>query len=338
MAVDGGPPASSCWSTGTAWTRSTASARPRSAPIRRSPLRTICAWPASPRCTAERSPWPSWPTAPSVCPSRSAASYPTCPGPGEESPWLSSCATRAGSRTSSGPRVRPRHHRRIPTTLPSRFGLVRLAFGLRFRPGHHYDYSNTDNELVALMVQAATKRSYEHELAVRVTDPLGLARHHPPPDRGPARALCQWLRGGGRPVARGRDQRLFGRMELGVGRCRVHPCRRRPVRAGLCPGVLTVPAVHAEQFDFVPGSSEPPGPGTNSAGLRHLPLRHVLRHDLRPHGQHPRLHAVRGATEDGTRSVVVQVNGQVTPAEAHATAFADLLRVETSAVCAALEP
>src|SRR5665213_2532822 len=65
-----------------------------------------------------------------------------------------------------------------PYDPPSRYGLVRLAFPLKMAitpPGSAYRYSNTDNELVALMIQAVADRSDEHELATLVTGPLGLA-------------------------------------------------------------------------------------------------------------------------------------------------------------------
>jgi D-alanyl-D-alanine carboxypeptidase len=103
-------------------------------------------------------------------------------------------------------------------------------------------------------------------------------------------------------------------------------------------GALTSPAVHAEQFSFVPGSSEPPGPGTNSAGLgifRYVTSCGTIYGHT---GNTLGYTQFAASTEDGTRSVVVQVNGQITPAEHTAAAFARLLRVESSAVCAALEP
>ncbi|WIX76193.1 serine hydrolase domain-containing protein [Amycolatopsis carbonis] len=45
---------------------------------------------------------------------------------------------------------------------------------LLFRPGSRYEYSNSDNILVALMCEAATGRRYEDVLRQRVLQPLGL--------------------------------------------------------------------------------------------------------------------------------------------------------------------
>ncbi len=225
-----------------------------------------------------------------------------------------------------------------PYDPPSRSGLVRLAFGLPFRPGHHYAYSNTDNELVALMVQAATKRSYEHELAVRVTDPLGLDDTTLPQIEDlPAPYAHGYAVGKGRSPEDVTNAFSAGWSWASGGVVSTPVDVDRFVRA-YARGALTTPAVHAEQFSFVPGSSEPPGPGTNSAGLGIFRYATSCGTVYGHTGNTLGYTQFAASTEDGTRSVVVQVNGQVTPAESTAEAFAGLLRVETSAVCAALEP
>jgi D-alanyl-D-alanine carboxypeptidase len=47
---------------------------------------------------------------------------------------------------------------------------------LLFDPGSEYKYSNSDNIVVALMVEAATGMSYEDQLRERVYSPLGLSK------------------------------------------------------------------------------------------------------------------------------------------------------------------
>ena len=54
---------------------------------------------------------------------------------------------------------------------------------LRFVPGSKYQYSNSDNIAVALMVEAATGKSYEEQLRELVYKPLGLRKTSLP--RGP---------------------------------------------------------------------------------------------------------------------------------------------------------
>lgn len=130
---------------------------------------------------------------------------------------------------------------------------------------------------LALVVQQATHRPYEHELATLVTGPLGLTQTS-------------------------------------------------------LPQTEDLPDA---QFRFRAGSSEPPGPGTDEAGLA------IFRYTTRCGTVYGHTGNTRGftqfaaSTEDGSRSVVVQVNGQITPGNARG-AFAQLLVVQTSAVCAAL--
>jgi D-alanyl-D-alanine carboxypeptidase len=47
---------------------------------------------------------------------------------------------------------------------------------LHFDPGSEYNYSNSDNLAVALMVEAATGRTYESQLQEQVYEPLGLRK------------------------------------------------------------------------------------------------------------------------------------------------------------------
>jgi D-alanyl-D-alanine carboxypeptidase len=54
---------------------------------------------------------------------------------------------------------------------------------LNFEPGTQYEYSNSDNVTVGLMVEAATGTSYEEQLRERVFRPLGLKKTSLP--RGP---------------------------------------------------------------------------------------------------------------------------------------------------------
>lgn len=51
---------------------------------------------------------------------------------------------------------------------------------LRSEPGSRYEYSNSDNIVVALMVESATNRTYNGQLQEQVYDPLGIKK---PPSR-----------------------------------------------------------------------------------------------------------------------------------------------------------
>jgi D-alanyl-D-alanine carboxypeptidase len=206
---------------------------------------------------------------------------------------------------------------------------------LDFTPGSMYDYSNSDNIVVGLMVQAATGKSYEAELAERVYGPLGLRRtslpngamvpaplihgYSPDPPKAPEdvteviAAGWSWASGG--IVSTPDDANAF-------------------IRA-YARGAGTSSALYKEQFTFRSGRSEPPGPGTNSAGLA------IFRYQTKFGTVYGHTGNTLGytqfiaATADGSRSVVVSVNAQITP-DVNQDRFADLQQIYLLAVGAAL--
>jgi D-alanyl-D-alanine carboxypeptidase len=213
-----------------------------------------------------------------------------------------------------------------------------LAFApasLDYTPGSRYRYSNSDNIIAALIAAAAGHSSYEAELAQRVLAPLGLSGTSLPlgaampspyvhayvidPPKAPEdvselfAAGWSWASGG--IVSTPRDANAF-------------------VRAYVR-GALTDATTHAAQFTFVPGSSEPMGPGVNSAGLA------IFRYRTRCGTVYGHTGNTAGFTQfiaanaSGTRSTVVSVNAQITP-KANAKRFVELRRIYTLAVCAAL--
>jgi D-alanyl-D-alanine carboxypeptidase len=223
-----------------------------------------------------------------------------------------------------------------PTTAPAPAVLLTYSQKkLLFTPGTRYRYSNSDNIVVALIVQAATGQSYEQELATRVYAPLGLTGTslpsgvavpapyapgyqadppNPPEDvTGLFAAGWSWASGGivSTPLDATRFVRAYVR------------------------GATTDPATHAAQMQFRPGSSEPPGPGVNAAGLA------IFRYETRcgtvygHTGNTPGYTQFIGATADGSESATVSVNAQVTP-KTDPVAFAALQQVELAAVCSAL--
>jgi D-alanyl-D-alanine carboxypeptidase len=209
---------------------------------------------------------------------------------------------------------------------------------LLFEPGSKYHYSNSDNIAVALMVESATKRSYEGQLRERVYEPLGLKRtslpkgpnlkepyihgydndpkEQPPEDYSEIIAAgWSWASGGIVSTPSDLNEFIRGYVggELFDGRTRA---QQRRVLEG--------------------GSSEPPGPGYNSAGLA------VFRYQTKcgtvwgHTGNTPGYTQFMAASPDGSRSVVVSVNEQLTPIEGAPGAFEALRRAEGRAVCAAL--
>jgi D-alanyl-D-alanine carboxypeptidase len=210
---------------------------------------------------------------------------------------------------------------------------------LEFAPGSKYAYSNSDNIVVGLMVQAATGKSYEQELQEQVFGPLGLTETSlpagpelPPPfihgyDRegnGPPEDLSEvfaagWAWASGGIVSTPLELNRFVRGYVG--------------------GALFGADVQGQQRQFVAGGqSGPPGPGTNAAGLA------LFRYQTRCGTVYGHTGNTFGFTQfiaaspDGKRSVTVSINLQRTEtSKGQALAvFKALRRTEVLAVCAAL--
>ncbi len=205
---------------------------------------------------------------------------------------------------------------------------------LLFAPGTKYAYSNSDNIAVALMVEAATGHTYEQELATRVYGPLGLTETSLPdgaaipvplvhgydvsapgsPDDVTSVFAAGWTWASGGVVSTPADANRFVR--------------------GYVAGKLTDAATQAAQFTFVKGSSEPPGPGKNRAGLA------VFRYQTRCGTMYGHTGNTAGytqfiaASKDGSRSVSVSINAQITP-NSNAKRFRELRTIYELAVCAA---
>ncbi len=207
---------------------------------------------------------------------------------------------------------------------------------LLFDPGSEYHYSNSDNIVVALMAEAATGMSYEDLLRERVYKPLGLSRTTLP--RGPN------LR---KPYIHGYDpsehppedvsELLAAGWAWASGGIVSSPADLNDFIRGYVGGKLFDERTRAKQRRVVEGGgSEPPGPGKNSAGLA------IFRYETRcgtvwgHTGNTAGYTQFMAASPNGSRSVTVSVNSQLTPTVGDPDAFKALRRAEGLAVCAAL--
>ena len=212
---------------------------------------------------------------------------------------------------------------------------------LVFPPGSRYLYDNTDNIVVALMIQAVTGKTYAEALQEQVLDPIGLDGTslpvgiempepvlrgydldppNPPEDvTGLIAAGWSWASGG--IVSTPEDMNDFIRGYVG--------------------GTLFGPATQAAQTDlFIPGGeSGPPGPGMNSASLAlfryETPCGVVYGHT----GNTPGYTQFMVASPDGTRSATMAMtlarNTSGTPEELQV--LDGLQRAEAAAICVALD-
>lgn len=210
---------------------------------------------------------------------------------------------------------------------------------LRFRPGTKYEYSDTDNVVVGLMAEAATGKSYNRLLRELIFRPLKLrqtslphtlaisepflhgydvpesSRVDPTTVEDVSRVInpaLAWASGG--MVSTVIELNRFFRAFIG-GRLGVRPAAHR---------------------GFVRGSSSPPGPGRNTAGLSifryRTPCGTVFGHT----GSFPGYRMFAAASRDGRRSVVFAVNAQIVPGEGSQQVSKRIRRAQTLAVCRAL--
>ncbi|MET7997518.1 serine hydrolase domain-containing protein [Amycolatopsis sp. NPDC005232] len=184
---------------------------------------------------------------------------------------------------------------------------------LLFRPGSRYAYSNSDNILVALMCEAVTGRRYEDVLRQRVLQPLGLGDTSLP--RGPDLP---------EPALHGYDTTVAGPPEdvtttvaagwsWASGGVVSTPADLARFIRGYVGGALIDRKTRDAQLQFRRGGSEPPGPGTNAAGLA------LFRYDTR----YGRVYGHTGntlgytqftaATPDGRGGIAVSITAQITP-------------------------
>ena len=204
--------------------------------------------------------------------------------------------------------------------------------GLEFKPGARYEYSNTDNIVIGLIAQAVTGKPYGRLLSDLVFRPAKLRQTSFPtqvalpspfihgyvvsPGAKPQDVSTSLSPSGawasGAIVSTPADMGAFFRADLGR--------------------VFFGAAQQRQQLQFVAGSSSPPGPGTNSAGLAIFRYRTRCGTVYGHTGNFPGYTQWAAATADGTRSVTMTLN---IPAPTGAL-LARLRAVQTSAVCALL--
>ncbi len=99
-------------------------------------------------------------------------------------------------------------------------------------------------------------------------------------------------------------------------------------------GTLTNPATRAKEFQFVNESSEPPGPGTNAAGLAIFRYQTACGTVFGHTGNTLGYTQFIAASASGGNSVSITVSEQITP-KTDQTLFTQLRRIFELGVCAA---
>jgi D-alanyl-D-alanine carboxypeptidase len=208
---------------------------------------------------------------------------------------------------------------------------------LVFKPGSRYAYSNSDNIVVGLMIQAATGRSYEQELARLVFRPLGLRQTSLPAG---FRLPMPYVHGYGLPSPGREDVTSLASAAWlwASGGIVSTPFELNRFIRGYLGRKLFGRTVQARQLRFVPGHSEPTGPGLNSAGIGIFRYRTRCGTVYGHTGNFFGYTQFAAATLNGRRSVTVSINEQLvqTSTGQALAAFKRLRAAEETAVCAAL--
>lgn len=225
-----------------------------------------------------------------------------------------------------------------PLTAPPPSTLLSYvsAQPLQFKPGSRYHYSNSDNIIIGLMGEAVTGQSYETLLQDRVYGPFGLAQTSLPRDASISAPLIH-----GYALAPGQPpEDVTGVFAAGwawaSGGIASTPKDANTFIRAYVRGTEADAATRAQQFHFTQNaSSEPPGPGANSAGLGIFRYQTTCGTVYGHTGNTAGYTQFVAATSDGSRSVTVSASAQIDPKSAPKP-FALLRNVYELAVCAAL--
>jgi D-alanyl-D-alanine carboxypeptidase len=207
---------------------------------------------------------------------------------------------------------------------------------LAFKAGTRYHYSNSDNVVVGLMVQAATGHSYESLLQDRVDGPFELSKTSLPRDAAISAPLIHGYQLEAGQPAEDVSQAFAAGWSWASGGVNSTPMEANRFIRAYARGLETNAQTRRAQFHFVGNaSSEPPGPGKNAAGLAIFEYTTSCGTVYGHTGNTAGYTQFIAATKDGTRSVTVSANAQITPKNAPGP-FVQLRKIFGLAVCAAL--
>jgi D-alanyl-D-alanine carboxypeptidase len=232
-----------------------------------------------------------------------------------------------------------RRLQRAPRATIAPAALLRFVWHrpLQFRPGSRYRYDNSDNVVAAMMARAVTGRGYRALLRALVYRPAGLrATSLPSGFRLPRPYLHGYALAPGQPAQDVSEALTASAAWASGGMVSTPADASRFIRAYLAPRFFSR-AVQAAQLRFVAGSSGPPGPGVNAAGLAVFRYRTRCGTVYGHTGNFPGYTQFAAARLGGADSAVVTATEQVGN-HGQRRVLAALRQAELLAVCAALAP
>ena len=223
------------------------------------------------------------------------------------------------------------------TILPDQ--LLRYVWGkpLRFRPGSRYNYDSSDSVVAAMMAEAVTGQSYSTLLRTLVYRPAGLSQTSLPSGfQLPGPYLHGYQLEPGQPPEDVSEALTASAVWASGGMVSTPGEMNTFIRDYLAPLFFTR-HTQAGQFRFAAGNSNPPGPGTNAAGLAVFQYRTSCGTVYGHTGSFPGYTQFGAATLGGGNSVTVTATEQLSTT-VHPEVLAVLRQAELLAVCAAVAP
>lgn len=209
------------------------------------------------------------------------------------------------------------------------------AAPLEFPPGSRYHYSDTDNIAAGLIEEAASGLNYEQLLQRRVFGPLKMQNSSLPRTIAMPRPFMH-----GYDVAPGQKPEDVSELINPAGAWASGGIVSTPLDLArfarrYVPGVLA--ATGDLEGPFRPGSSSPPGPGTNAAGLGIFRYRTGCGSVYGHTGSFPGYRILLAASPNGKRSVVFVATSQIVPGGGGSPKVAAAItKAQARAVCRAL--
>jgi D-alanyl-D-alanine carboxypeptidase len=207
---------------------------------------------------------------------------------------------------------------------------------LDFKPGTRYNYSDTDNIVVGLMAEKVTGMSYEKLVRRLIGRKVGMKRTTMP------RTVAM-----PKPFLRGYEIAPRKRPEdvsrvinpalawASGGLVSTLPDLSRFIR-GYVGRAFLGPRLKMAQRRWIKGSSSPPGPGINSAGLGLFRYRTRCGTVFGHTGSFPGYRIFTASSRDGRRSIAYVANAQIVPGQGSPRVSALIRESQVAAVCHAL--
>jgi D-alanyl-D-alanine carboxypeptidase len=208
---------------------------------------------------------------------------------------------------------------------------------LHFAPGSRYEYSDTDNIVVALMAEAVTGASYEQLLERHALSPLGLDATTLPRTVRMPRPFMHGYGVAPRMAPEDVSHVINPALAWASGGIVSTAVDTNRFFRGYVGGLLFDPAERrAQRQSFRPGASSPPGPGRNSAGLGLFRYRTRCGTVYGHTGSFPGYRLFAASSANGRRSIAFFVNAQIVPGQGSAKVSSLIRSAQVSAVCHAL--